>query len=100
MNFMLIQGLLDLYTYYGDDFTVECPTGSGKQMTLWQVSQEIALRLARIFCATRMGDGRSMAASASFKRIPTGATISSFMSIFMVTMGPVWAQATRRVGPV
>ena len=56
MNFMLIQGLLDLYTYYGDDFTVECPTGSGKQMTLWQVSQEIALRLARIFL--RDQDGR------------------------------------------
>ena len=55
MNFILIQGLLDLHAYYGDDFTVECPTGSGKQMTLWQVSQEIALRLARIFLRNEHG---------------------------------------------
>ena len=49
MNFILIQGLLDLYAYYGDDFKVECPTGSGRQLTLWQVSQELALRLVSIF---------------------------------------------------
>ena len=34
-NFILIRGLVDLYAYYGDDFTVECPTGSGQQKTLW-----------------------------------------------------------------
>jgi hypothetical protein len=56
MNFILIQGLVDLHAYYGDKFTVECPTGSGQQMTLWQVSQELALRLARIFL--RDGEGR------------------------------------------
>jgi len=49
MNFLLIRGLVLLHAYYGDEFTVECPTGSGRQMSLWQVSQEIALRLARIF---------------------------------------------------
>jgi len=49
MNFILIRGLADLYAYYGDEFTVECPTGSGQQMTLWQVSQEISRRLASIF---------------------------------------------------
>ena len=56
MNFILIQGLLDLHAYYGDDFTVECPTGSGRQLTLWQVSQELALRLASIFL--RDSEGR------------------------------------------
>jgi len=49
MNLLLIRGLVTLYAYYGDAFTVECPTGSGQQMTLWQVSQEISLRLTRIF---------------------------------------------------
>jgi hypothetical protein len=49
MNFILIRGLVNLHAYYGDAFTVECPTGSGQQMTLWQVSQEIAGRLSRIF---------------------------------------------------
>jgi hypothetical protein len=56
MNFILIQGLVSFHAYYGDEFTVECPTGSGQRMTLWQVSQELALRLARIFL--RDGEGR------------------------------------------
>ncbi|KPK11020.1 MAG: glucosidase [Anaerolineae bacterium SG8_19] len=49
MNLLLIRGLVTLYAYYGDKFTVECPTGSGQQMTLWQISQEISRRLGRIF---------------------------------------------------
>ncbi len=49
MNLLLIRGLVMLYAYYGDEFTVECPTGSGQPMTLWQVSQELSLRLTRIF---------------------------------------------------
>ena len=49
MNFLLIRGLVQLYHYYGDGFTVECPTGSGQQMTLWQVGKEITTRLAHIF---------------------------------------------------
>lgn len=49
MNYMLLRGLANLHAYYGDEFTVECPTGSGQQMTLWGVSQEIARRLGNIF---------------------------------------------------
>ncbi len=56
MNAVMIRGLLQLYRYYGDDFTVECPTGSGRLMTLFEVSKEIADRLARIFL--RDADGR------------------------------------------
>jgi hypothetical protein len=55
MNFLLVRGLLQLHAYYGDTFTVECPTGSGQQMTLWQVSQEISARLARIFLRDDQG---------------------------------------------
>lgn len=55
MNFILIRGLIHLHAYYGNDFTVECPAGSGQQMTLWQVSQVIALRLASIFLRGKDG---------------------------------------------
>jgi hypothetical protein len=49
MNLLLIRGVATLHAFYGDELTVECPTGSGQQMTLWQVSQELSLRLMRIF---------------------------------------------------
>jgi len=49
VNGLLIRGLLNLYQFYGDDFKVECPTGSGRQMTLFEVAKEIARRLASIF---------------------------------------------------
>jgi hypothetical protein len=55
VNALLIQSLRKLYTYYGDDFKVECPTGSGKQLTLWQVADEIARRLSAIFVRNDQG---------------------------------------------
>jgi len=54
-NALIIRALLHFYKYYGDDFTVECPTGSGKQMNLYQVSEEIANRLIRIFLRDEQG---------------------------------------------
>ena len=56
VNALIIRALLQYYLYYGDDFTVECPTGSGRRMTLYQVAEEIARRLASIFL--KDGDGR------------------------------------------
>jgi hypothetical protein len=56
VNFLLWTALLRLYAYYGDDFTVECPTGSGRQKTLLEVAQELAERLIGIF--VRDKDGR------------------------------------------
>ena len=41
VNALIIRALLQYYTYYGNDFTVECPTGSGRQMNLYQVAEEI-----------------------------------------------------------
>jgi hypothetical protein len=49
VNALLIRALLSFYLYYGDSFQIECPTGSGKMMNLFQVSREIANRLIRIF---------------------------------------------------
>jgi hypothetical protein len=49
VNALVIRALLQMYTFYGDDFRVECPTGSGHRMNLFEVAQEIANRLGAIF---------------------------------------------------
>ncbi|GAA2650589.1 MGH1-like glycoside hydrolase domain-containing protein [Paractinoplanes durhamensis] len=49
VNALMIRALLNLYVGYGDDFTVECPTGSGVKMTLFEVAREISDRLTRLF---------------------------------------------------
>ena len=54
VNYLLIESLQKFHHYLGDDFKVECPTGSGQYMTLWEVSQELSRRLTRIF----LEDGR------------------------------------------
>jgi hypothetical protein len=55
INYILIESLQKYHYYYGDDFKVECPTGSGNMMTLWEVSQELSRRLISIFA--RGADG-------------------------------------------
>ena len=55
MNVLLIRGLMNLYAFYGDEFRVECPTGSGVFMTLFEVSEEINRRISRIFLRDEQG---------------------------------------------
>jgi hypothetical protein len=55
INSLLVQALVKLYSYYGDEFRVPCPTESGSEMTLWEVSQEISRRLISIFCVNEQG---------------------------------------------
>jgi len=56
VNALIVRALMHYYTYFGDEFTIECPTGSGRRMTLYQVAEEITRRLASIFL--RGKDGR------------------------------------------
>ncbi|MDM0117799.1 glucosidase [Variovorax sp. J22R133] len=56
INFLLYTSMLRLYAYFGEDFKVECPTGSGTMMSLLGVAKELGERLSRIFL--RDGDGR------------------------------------------
>jgi hypothetical protein len=56
VNFLLLSSLLRLYAFYGDEFTVECPTGSGRLLTLFEIAQELSERLTSIFL--RDGNGR------------------------------------------
>jgi hypothetical protein len=55
-NVLIIRALLQHYQYYGDDFRIECPTGSGNEMTLFEVARELSRRLISIFL--RDEDGR------------------------------------------
>jgi Mannosylglycerate hydrolase MGH1-like glycoside hydrolase domain len=55
MNGLIIRALLQFYLYYGDNFKVECPTGSGKWMNLFEVSREITDRLTSIFLRDKQG---------------------------------------------
>jgi hypothetical protein len=55
VNALLIRALLQYYLYYGDNFKIECPTGSGNSMNLFEVAHEIANRLTRIFVRDKSG---------------------------------------------
>ena len=55
VNAMIIRALLNFHLYYGDNFRIECPTGSGTMMNLFEVSQEISHRLTRIFLTDEHG---------------------------------------------
>jgi hypothetical protein len=55
VNALILRALQNFYMYYGDNFKIECPTGSGNLMNLFEVSKEIADRLARIFTRDEQG---------------------------------------------
>jgi hypothetical protein len=55
VNYLLIESLQKFHHYFGDEFTVECPTGSGRMLTLSEVATELSQRLARIFLKDAQG---------------------------------------------
>jgi len=55
VNVLLIRAMLSFYLYYGDNFKIECPTGSGNLMNLFEVAKEIANRLEHIFLRNKTG---------------------------------------------
>lgn len=55
MNFLLVGALCRLHAFYGDSFKVECATGSGQYMNLFEVAQELSDRLTRIFLSDNNG---------------------------------------------
>jgi Glycosyl hydrolase family 63 C-terminal domain len=56
MNFLIIESLQKFHYYYGDDFKIECPTGSGTFITIDEVAAELTRRLARIFLKNSQGE--------------------------------------------
>jgi hypothetical protein len=55
LNFLMIESLQKFHHYLGDEFKVECPTGSGTPMTLWEVSLELSRRLTSLLLRNRQG---------------------------------------------
>ncbi len=55
INFLLIEALQKFHHYFGDDYTVECPTGSGRMLTLWEVAAELSRRLSSVFLEDASG---------------------------------------------
>jgi hypothetical protein len=82
VNGLIIRALLQYYTYYGDSFTVECPTGSGRHMTLYEVAAEINRRLAGIFLRDAAGRRPVYGHSPTFQEDPHWRDLLLFYEYF------------------
>jgi hypothetical protein len=70
VNALIIRALLQYYLYYGNDFTIECPTGSGRRMTLYAVAEEISRRLTSIFLQDKEGKRPVFGGTRKFQEDP------------------------------
>ena len=70
VNALIIRALMHYFAYYGDNFKIECPTGSGKLMNLFEVAHEIANRLTRIFLRNESGRRPVFGGSETFQHDP------------------------------
>jgi hypothetical protein len=82
VNMLLVRGLLNLYAFYGDTFTVECPTGSGVQKNLFEVAKDIAQRLDRIFLRDEQGARPVHGTAAKFQSDPHWRDLLLFYEYF------------------
>jgi hypothetical protein len=82
VNFLLLRSLFQLYSYYGDTFTVECPTGSGRYLTLFDVAQEISERLTKIFLKDESGRRPVYGGSEKFQTDPYWRDLILFSEYF------------------
>jgi hypothetical protein len=82
VNTLIVRALLNLYAFYGNDFTVECPTGSGQQMTLFQVAEEITRRLAGTFLRNAEGHRPVYGGTARFQADPHWRDLILFYEYF------------------
>lgn len=82
VNALIIRSLNQYYLYYGDEFTVECPTGSGRQMTLYQVAEEIARRLSTIFLKDKEGRRPVFGGTEKFQKDPHWRDCLQFFEYF------------------
>ena len=82
MNFLLVESLQKFHHYYGDDFKVECPVGSGRKGTLLEASEEIVRRNARLFLPDETGARPSLAMHARYAQDPTFRELLNFYEYF------------------
>jgi hypothetical protein len=82
VNVMIIRALLNFYLYYGDNFKIECPTGSGKMMNLFEVSKELSNRLTRIFTRDEQGRRPVYGGTEKFQSDPNWRDLILFYEYF------------------
>ncbi|MEH1797923.1 MAG: glucosidase [Nostoc sp.] len=82
VNFILIESLQKFHYYLGDDFKVECPTGSGQMMTLWEVASELSQRLTSIFLQNASGKRPVYGGIQKFQNDPHWQNLISFYEYF------------------
>jgi hypothetical protein len=70
VNFLIIESLQKFHHYFGDDFKVEFPTGSGKMKTLWEVADELSRRITNIFLRDDKGNRPVFGNSEKFQKDP------------------------------
>ena len=99
VNLLIIRALGNFYLYYGDNFKIECPTGSGKMMNLFEVSKEIADRLARIFTRDDHGRRPVYGGTEKFQSDPLWRDNLLFFEYFHGDNGAGSAQAIKPAGP-
>jgi len=82
VNTLIVRALMNLYAFYGDEFKVECPTGSGRQLTLFEVAREIVRRLAGIFLRDPKGRRPVYGGSVKFQEDPHWRDLILFYEYF------------------
>jgi hypothetical protein len=82
VNALIIRALLNLYSFYGNEFKVQCPTGSGRYMTLFEVAQEISRRLAGTFLRGPNGRRPVYGGTAKFQDDPHWRDLILFFEYF------------------
>ena len=82
VNALLVRALLHYYAYYGDGFTIECPTGSGNKMTLYDVAEDLSNRLAAIFLRDAHGRRPVYGATRTFQEDPHWRDLILFYEYF------------------
>jgi hypothetical protein len=82
MNGLIVRALLQYYSYYGNDFTIECPTGSGQHMNLYQVAEQLVARLTAIFLRDSNGRRPAYGGTEKFQTDPHWRDYIQFFEYF------------------
>jgi hypothetical protein len=82
VNLLILRALINLYAFYGDDFKVQCPTGSGHYMTLYEVAQELKRRLAATFLRDANGKRPVYGGTKKFQEDPHWRDLILFYEFF------------------
>jgi hypothetical protein len=87
VNMLILLGLLQFYHYYGDTFKIECPTGSGRMMNLFEVTMDIGRRITRTFLRDEKGRRPVYGGTEKFQTDPYWCDLVLFYEYFNGELG-------------